>query len=281
MNDEIQRLNSAFSGEVGVYCMLDGEEFAEFQANERFATASTIKVFVLGAMLEGVTKGLWSLDMPVVVTPEDVVGGSGILKGLSPPLTLPLRDIATLMMTLSDNTATNVLIDQIGGVDAVNEHIRRAGLLVTRMGCCIDFDLIGDDFEKLGVSTPREMAVYLEGVRTRQLLEEKEAERFMEFMRFQHYLDLFPRHLPFNPYAADLGQHQMLTVANKTGFVPGIRCDTGYLLEAGRVISYCVMSHGCSDPSFNVDNEANRLLGQIGELVYAQAFSRPAPTSLA
>lgn len=288
MRRDIARWNADFSGEVGLYCTLDGAAFVDFQADEVFATASTIKLFVLGALLEGVAAGRWSLAVPVAVEPADLVGGSGILKGLTPSLTLTLGDVATLMMTLSDNTATNLVVDGIGGVEAVNAHIRRAGLVTTRMGCRIDFAQIGDDFERLGVSTPREMNAYLEGVRTQRLLPPEEAERFVAFLRFQHYLDLFPRHLPFNPYAADLGQTQTLVVANKTGFVPGVCCDAGYLIEAGRTLSYCVMSKGCGDLGFGVDNEANRLLGRIGARVHAEAFAAccrrgacsPAPPSV-
>jgi beta-lactamase class A len=81
--------------------------------SEPFPTASAIKVPVLYELLKQADEGVLQLDVPAALDPAQVVGGSGVLQHLKNP-SLSLRDHAALMMILSDNTATNIVIDAVG-----------------------------------------------------------------------------------------------------------------------------------------------------------------------
>lgn len=269
MHNDIERHISDFSGQVGISFLVDGSASYGLNEDSVFPTASTMKIFVLGAVLESIAKSGAGLDDRININEIDLVGGSGIIKSMSAPLSLSLRDIAMLMITLSDNTATNVLIDWLGGVEALNSHIRRAGLNRTFVESKIDFNVVGDDYEKIGVSTPSDMTYYLEQIRLAVILDAVHAAYFRSFLCNQHYLDMFPRKMPFNPYAVDLGNTQDLMVANKTGFVPGVRCDVGYVFASSKVLTFAVMTKGCEDLRFSVENEGNRLIGELGEIAYS------------
>ena len=128
LSDRIAALTKGFNGTVAIYARnLDtGQEFA-LAADTKVRTASTIKLPILCALEDLVAKGRIAWTLPVPVRPEDRVSGSGVLAELSPGATLPLRDVATLMIIVSDNTATNLVIDRITA-DAVNDYLDSIGL---------------------------------------------------------------------------------------------------------------------------------------------------------
>jgi len=103
-----------------------GERFAQHGAR-RFRTASTVKVPLMIELLRGVDRGLFALADTHTLTAADKVPGSGVLLELHDGLTLTYRDLLYLMITISDNTATNILIDR-AGMAAVNATMRDLGL---------------------------------------------------------------------------------------------------------------------------------------------------------
>jgi beta-lactamase class A len=123
--DEIVR---SLDGVVG-YAVVDlssGEQIAERLAREPFPTASAIKVAILYELLKRSDEGSLTLDAAKALEPSHKVGGSGVLQHLTTPA-LSLRDHATLMMILSDNTATNVVIDAVGMAN-VTARMKTLGL---------------------------------------------------------------------------------------------------------------------------------------------------------
>src|SRR6185312_14872616 len=95
-------------------------------------TASVIKLTILFEAMEQVRAGKAHWDEPIVLKPGDAVSGSGVLMFMDAPMTLTLKDALTLMVILSDNTATNLMIDRFG-VDAVNQRIAWMGLKDTHL----------------------------------------------------------------------------------------------------------------------------------------------------
>jgi beta-lactamase class A len=123
--DEVVR---SLDGVVG-YAVVDlssGEQIAERLAREPFPTASAIKVAILYELLKRSDEGSLTLDAAKALEPSHKVGGSGVLQHLTTPA-LSLRDHATLMMILSDNTATNVVIDAVGMAN-VTARMKTLGL---------------------------------------------------------------------------------------------------------------------------------------------------------
>lgn len=268
----VNELANQFSGTIGMSVKEIGENKAySYQGENLMATASTMKVFVLGAILEEVQKGKILLEDKVQLKREDQVGGSGVLKELDPGLVMTVKDVATLMIIKSDNTATNILMDMAGGVEKINAHMVRYGIKNSRVGSKIDFEYIGNDFRKLAIASADEFVAYLEKMYQRKILSEAMTKVFFSIMGKQQYLDQVPRYIPFNPYAADLGIDEgagAVRVANKTGFTAGVRVDVGYLFRGSKALIYAVMLNDCKDESFAPDNEANLMAGKIGRIFY-------------
>lgn len=120
-------------GRYGVFAKnLATNKTFSYHPDEAFPSASVIKVPILIELYRQVEENHLCLDHLVVMRQEDQVGGSGVLKDLTPGTAYSLRDLATLMITVSDNTATNLLIDYLG-IDMVNATMRHLGAAKTEL----------------------------------------------------------------------------------------------------------------------------------------------------
>lgn len=128
---EIARLSAPIGGKVGVAAwQLDGKgERIMVNAGERFPMASTFKIAVAGAILANVDAGKLKLDQLVPVEPNDIVPSDGIASlAIHPGISLSVHNLLELMLTLSDNTATDVLTRLAGGPQAVTAWVRKQGV---------------------------------------------------------------------------------------------------------------------------------------------------------
>ncbi|WP_137150902.1 serine hydrolase [Devosia sp. FKR38] len=236
------------------------------------ATASCIKLFLLVALFAQAERGQVSLDERTVVAPGDHVGGSGVLKHLSPGVGLSWRDVATLMIVLSDNIATNMVIDQIG-LEVVNQTIHALGFRQTHLVNRIDFDAIGGDIAKLAVSTAADSVACLKGLAMGTVVSPEASRAMLDILSRQHYVDLLPRYLPYDPYARDLGRQSAVSVAGKTGFFPGFRGDIVLLGKGDEQVVMAAFASG-ADLSFAPENAIARALGEIGRSAFIR-LTRP------
>lgn len=110
----------------------DGDCFA-LRGDERFVSASTIKIPIMVEVYRQIDRGNLTLDDRIPLTKEDICPGSGVLLQLHAGIELTLRDIVYLMMSISDNTATNMLID-LASMEQVNETIRSLGMEHSALG---------------------------------------------------------------------------------------------------------------------------------------------------
>jgi len=175
-----------FPAKAGVYVkhIKTGEE-AGVLADEQFSTRSVIKIPIMVLSFQLVEQGRLRLDNRVEVRKEDMRSGSGVLSSHDPGLNPTIRDVITEMVITSDNTATDIMIQQVGGVNRVNEWIRAHGFTQTELIQDIRAvfqkrDLLAqkkpdpsreemierehDRNNWLGVTTPREMGKLLEGI---------------------------------------------------------------------------------------------------------------------
>jgi len=142
---------------------LDTGERLSLRGDEKFPTASLIKVAVLVTLFDLVEKGRMSLDDRLTMAKVDKVPGSGTLQFMHDGLELTVRDAAWLMSTISDNTATNLLLDKVG-IRRVWEKMDSLGLRQTRIHAKVFLarytSVAPDSSAKygLGVTTPNEMA---------------------------------------------------------------------------------------------------------------------------
>ncbi|WP_099355236.1 serine hydrolase [Fredinandcohnia onubensis] len=266
----IDSLLEDFSGSISLEVRSrQGDKIISYNENEVFPTASTIKVFILGAMLEQVQNDQYSLTDLIEMRAGDQVGGSGVIKEFTPGSKYPIRDVATAMIILSDNTATNMILELVGGIDVVNTHIKKYGYTYTELRNIIDFQAIGEDVENLAVSTSAEFVDYLEKILNNKILKPEIKDVMIDIMARQQYLDLFPRYIPYNPYAKELGVTQDIQIANKTGFFMGVRCDVGYIFIKNKQYVFTVFSKNCADRAFNPENEAAVLIGKLGKEIFS------------
>jgi beta-lactamase class A len=118
------------------------------------------------------------------------------------------------------------------------------------------------------VATPRELAYLLELIATDAVLTPESCASVRDHLSRQQYLDQIPRFLPYNPYAAYVGETQVVTVANKTGFYPGIRADAAIVSAGDVTFVIATMTEKRRDTTFSLDHEGLLLNGRAARLVY-------------
>ncbi len=129
---DFDALASSSHGSVSiVYAPISGSAGAQVAATDSHVSASMIKLAILGAFLQQVDKGVYALDATVEVSSDDIVGGTGTIQSMGAG-SYTWSQLATYMISTSDNTAANVIIDAIG-MDAVNSYAANEGLSATRL----------------------------------------------------------------------------------------------------------------------------------------------------
>ncbi len=262
----ISVLAGDFSGQLAVSAVdLATGERIDWQPDLILPTASVIKVPILLALLRQVDSGGADLDARVTLRAEERVGGSGVLKVFDGGLRPTVRDVATLMIAVSDNTATNMVLDLIGGTEPVNTAMADLGLRTITLHNTVDFELIGDDVRRLGEASVRDLCELNRLIATRQAFGEQVSATAEEILSTQQYLDQAMRYTLANPYARELGVVAPLSVASKTGFFTGTRVDAGIVrFGVGGGFVYAVANHEASDTSFLPEAEGAVVNGLVG-----------------
>ena len=264
--DEIHALIEGFSGTVGLWARsFDTGEEIVWQPNETFPAASTIKVPILCEVFRQAGEGRFTLADARTLKTDDQVGGSGILKDLTAGLALTVKDLATLMIVISDNTATNMLIDLVG-LDAVNASCERLGLSGTRLEFRVQRAPEGASV--MNRSTPADLGRLMAMIARDEILTPQACGEMLAILDRQHLTDNITRRLPeFDGYV-EKGKQPAVVVGSKSGSIRGTRNDVGYVRAHGRRYVIAMMSKGCTDLRFYHDNEASVLLPKVSAVVY-------------
>jgi beta-lactamase class A len=255
----LRRVMADFSGVLAVAARAeDTGEVLAVDADRVMPTASVIKLAILAEVFRQEDAGALSLREPITLQEANRAGGSGVLKDLSAGLTLPLLDYATLMITVSDNTATNTLIDRLGGVAPVNHFMADVlGLATIQLNRKVTIPASaepGGPRPPLGLGSPRHLMELASLTWQRRLVSPRASEQMLSILGRQHYLDQVPRLLDCHPLSPSAGPPAGIAVANKTGMADGARADAGLLLLGGRAVSYAVMSVS-ADTSLHPDHD--------------------------
>ena len=163
LQSQVEQIAAEHHGQVSVYAKdLKTGQTVALKADEPVQTASVIKLAILYEAMEQIRAGKAHWDDKVTLTKENQTGGSGVLGFFDTPTTLTLKDVLSMMVITSDNTATNVAIDKIG-LDAVNAEMGRLGLkntwLYKKVGKPPSGPMPADQKKfGLGKTTAREMA---------------------------------------------------------------------------------------------------------------------------
>ncbi len=227
---QIQDVDQHLDGVLGVAIedLNTGEHFLLNQ-DEVFAQASSIKITVLANLYLQAQQGKLKLTDLYTVQSSDLVQDSDIMNGLTPGVTrTTLRDLATMMVAVSDNSATNVLIDRVG-MENVNAMLDSLSLTHTRLRRKM-MDLQAAKEGRENISTPREMMTLLDAIYHGKVLNKESTADFFKMLSTNKD-SWIPRDLP-----ADL------KIANKPGSLEAVRNDSGIVFVEGRPYVICVMT---------------------------------------
>jgi beta-lactamase class A len=274
--DWLEALCAEFDGRVGVAAMnLQTNEQILYHADEWFPTASAIKLAVLAALMQQVEEGVYSLETPLMLRRADHVGGSGLLQYLTPGVVMPLRDWAFLMMNISDNLATNVLIDHVG-LGVVQEWLATNGFPDVQLHRKIDFGILAQDITQLGTATPAGLNRLMTAVFRHEILSPAACTEMLRMMN-KVGSERVGRYLPFAFYGDEMPEEEKLQLAGKTGSLKGCRVQTAVVwrgvAEKRYGFSITVMADGDPAPElWSADAAGVLLIGRIAQLVYEQVF---------
>jgi beta-lactamase class A len=269
--ERLAALEGAFSGRLGCFAVrLDDGASLDLRADERFPTASVIKVALCCVLLDLVGRGAASLDELIELPPRaERVAGGGVLKQLDVERA-SLRDLVELAICVSDNEATNRIFARCGGEPAVSAYLDGLGLRSTRMPHPVDFARITNDVDGgIGVSTPREQARLLALIARDEILTPGLCAYLRGVMARQHLVDQAARWLGWNPYAQYHGRDWPIWVANKTGELDGIRADAALVRAGGRTVALAIFTDGGRDLRETVDCEGTLAVAECAAAICA------------
>ena len=256
----LDSLARAHHGVVGysVHNVDTGERLS-LRGDEKFPTASLIKVAILVTLFDLVEKGQMSLDDKVVMTKVDKVPGSGTLQFMHDGLELTVRDAAWVMTTLSDNTGTNLILDKVG-IRRVWEKMDSLGLKQTRVHAKVFLarytSVAPDSSAKygLGVTTPNEMARLYALLADGRAVSPRADSTMLEIMAHNEDYAQMQR------YISDV------RAPRKTGMTDQVRTECALFFLQSRVVA-CVLTKENQDQRWLIDNEAQLTLARMGQAI--------------
>jgi beta-lactamase class A len=259
----LEKRAASHRGVVGLFVKdLTSAETLSINGRQQFPSASVIKVPILVELFHNVERGTIKLGDPLIMLAADQRPGSGVLQFLSTPHTLTVADAAMLMIILSDNTATNLIIDKVG-IRNVNARMDSLGLNQTRLhakvflGSATTIDTAGTRRWGLGVTTPEEMGTLFEKLYRGTVVSDTASKQMLSMLRRNFDYEEIPRLLPPG-----------VSVAHKTGKLDASRSDCGIVYNNGKDYVLCIFTRENHDRSWRVDTEARVTIGELARIVH-------------
>jgi beta-lactamase class A len=281
LQKRLEGIAAAHHGKVALHAIqLNTGRAVGIDSDTPVQTASDIKLAILYEAMVEVREGKAHWDERITLKPGEAVGGSGMLHFFDPPMTLTLKDVLTMMVIVSDNTATNLAIDRFG-VDAVNARMESIGLKNTHLYKKVMKPATGPmpaDQPKfgLGKTTPREITALMMLIgecRLRQsstpgdkgygLLPPEAADKAvcdvgLGMLKDQFYRETIPRYL-------QNGGDQ--TVASKTGSLDAVRNDVAIVAGKSGPIVLSIFTYDNADHGWTVDNEGEVTIAKLAKAI--------------
>ena len=264
LDDQVKPIVASFKGKVSLYAKnLDTGETYTLNGDERVRTASTIKIAVMIEAFARVAEGKAKWTDEVVLTKEKKVSGSGILAELSDGLRLTLRDLVNLMMLVSDNTATNLVLDVLT-TDAVNARMESLGFkqikIMRKVGSGGESTAGKDPENKkfgLGMATPHEMVLVMEKLERGEIISPAVSKDMIELMKREQDRNAIGRSL-WN-----------LPMASKYGALDRLRSAIGIIYTSKGKIAMAISCDDMPETMWSVDNPAYLLMSRLSEVLVA------------
>ncbi len=251
-----------FKGKVSLFAKnLDTGAVYTLGGDDHVPTASTIKLAIMVEAFSRVAEGKAKWADELVLAKEKKVGGAGILPEFTDGLRLTLRDGVTLMMLLSDNTATNLVID-ILTTDAVNARMESLGLKETRLmrrvfggGESVEGRKEGNKRFGLGRTTPREMVTLMEKLERGDVISPGASKEMLELMKREQGTNGIWR------------EQWRVPKATKSGALDVLRSNVGIIYHPRGRIAMAVTCNQMPEVNWTVDNPALLLMSRLSEIL--------------
>lgn len=263
---ELAALTAPFSGRVGLWARsMETGEVVEFgETRDTFPSASVIKLPVLYELFRQAEEGCFRLDDVRLLRDEEKVPGAGVLQDLSPGLPVPIIDLATLMITVSDNTASNMCIDLVG-TDGVRTAMAGLGLPGLQLHNLFYKAVPGRPRNQ---AVPAELGMLMDRIVRHEVLNPPACEQMLGIMKRVQF-PFIPRFLPeFIRVGPAPESEPSVTIAAKSGAITGCRHEVAAVWKGGRGYVIAVMTKDCEDPRFHEDNEGQILVGKLAGAVH-------------
>lgn len=239
----------------GVFLIdLDTNNFMDWSGNVTFPAASTIKVPVLIAFFQDVDAGKIRLDEKLIMRKDLIAPESGDMQFLPPGAQFSALETATKMITISDNTATNMLIDRLGGIQALNQRFKSWGLSATQITNLLP------DLKGTNTTSPKELASLMVRVSQGELVTLRSRDRLLDIMRRTVNNSQLPQ-----------GLGEGATIAHKTGDISMVIGDVGLVdMPSGKRYATAVLIRRSPN-----DDRAYDLVQKISRVMYQHLNTAP------
>lgn len=271
--DVEQRIQSEvknFRGTVSLFAknLSTGATFA-IEGQRRVRTASTIKLAIMAGAFAEVSRGHAAWSDRLTLSAANKVSGSGVLTEFSDGVALPLVDLVHLMIVVSDNSATNLVLDKIPG-DVVNAEMENLGLTQTRSLRKIlnDHDPAAASNSRsaegrkeqnrafgIGVSTPREMVMLMEKLYRGEVVSAGASSEMLAILKRQQHHDGIGRTL-----------HETV-IASKSGALDHLRSDVAIVYAKGGPIAMAITCDDIPEVNYTNDNPGDLLISRLSLLL--------------
>lgn len=229
--------------------LTSGEKIA-FNADIAFPQASAIKIPILMEVFKQAHQGKFALSDVLTVKSENLVGGTGILKDLVDPAPFSIQNLCLLMITLSDNSATNTLIDLVG-LSNINASLQAMGLKQTR----VQRKMIRSDASGRGeenIASPAEAVLILQMLYKREFIDKATSEDILSFLRKTDRRD--------SRLAAGIPAE--VPIAFKPGVLNGVSTEWAIVMLPERPYAVAVME------SYKVKGQAEDVIEKLSVILY-------------
>ncbi|MDT7817627.1 MAG: beta-lactamase class [Acidobacteriaceae bacterium] len=265
IDQRVQAAIQGFPGTVSLYAKnLDTGTSYELRADAPVPTASTIKLPIMVELFAEAEEGKLDWNQKLQLNDRDKVSGTGVLTELSGGDLLPIRDLMHLMIVVSDNTATNLILDRIGG-DAVNQRMARLGLKQTVVmrkiiqtkpeGFTDEGRKPGNDRWGTGRSCPRDMVILLEKLYRGQLVSKPASEEMITVLKRQRDLQ-------------GVGRNMKDTVtASKSGALDHLRSEVAIVYSQHGPVAMAITVNDIPVVDYGVDNPGNLLISDLSQIL--------------
>ena len=279
LQDAVRERIGNFQGTVSLYAKnLDTGAAVGIRETMPVRTASTIKLPILLAVTDQVAAGKAKWTELLTITPQDKVSGSGVIGAeLSDGVQLPLRDVVHLMIVLSDNSATNMILERFTA-DAVNAYLDKIGIKTTRSmrkvrgdgtqlkaaeGWSAAGKLPENQKYGLGVSTPRDMVTILEKLEHGEIVNPEASKEILAVLKRCQDSTGVRRKL------------SGVSIANKTGALDALRSEVALVYAKGGRIAMAITVDDMPKIDYTPDNAGSLLIADLARIL-VDGLARPA-----